>query len=112
VALAVCYRRRLVVEKKCLYPNMQQTVGMRFPCLATSKGVLLKRRNFDLASRCAMCLLEEESAYHLFAYYQWVSSLRSLALSLMGVSWVQPYNHKDELIVWKRRLKKSLVHGI
>jgi len=58
---------------------------------AVSKGkvpteVMLKRRNFSLASRCARCLHEEELVDHLFVHCQWVSSLWALALSLMGVS--------------------------
>jgi len=68
--------------------------------------------SFNLASRCAMCLEEEESVDHLFLHCQWVSSLWLLSLSLMGVSWVQPSNVKAVLVAWRRRLKKSRVHGI
>ena len=43
---------------------------------AASKGkvpteVFLKRRNFNLASRCAMCLGEEELIDHLFVHCHW-----------------------------------------
>ena len=34
-----------------------------------------KRRNFNLTSRCAMCLEEEELAIHLIVHCHWVSSL-------------------------------------
>jgi len=59
--------------------------------------VMLKRRKFSLASRCAMCFKEKEFVDHLFVHCQWDSSLRSLALSLMGITWVQPSNVKDML---------------
>ena len=84
---------------------------------AASKGkvpteIMLKRRNFSLASRCVMCSHEEELVDHLFVHCKWVSSLWALGLSLMGISWVQSSNVKDVLVAWKRRLKKCWVHGI
>jgi len=30
----------------------------------------------------------------------------------MGISWVKPFNVKDVLVAWRRRLKKGWVHGI
>jgi len=45
-----------------------------------------------------MCFHEEELVDHLFVICQWVSSLWTLALSLMGVSWVQSSNVKDVLV--------------
>jgi len=48
--------------------------------------VMLKKRNFYLASRCPMCLEDEESIDHLCVHYHWASSLWSLALFLMGIS--------------------------
>jgi len=30
----------------------------------------------------------------------------------MGISWVQPFNVKDVLVAWSRRLKKCWIHGI
>jgi len=74
--------------------------------------IMLKRRNFSLASRCVICFHEEESVDHLFVYYQWVSSLWALTLSLMAVSWVQSSIVKDVLVAWRRRLKKCRIHGI
>ena len=68
--------------------------------------------NFNLASRCAMCLEEEESVDHLFLHCQWLSSLWFLSISLVGVSWVQLSNVEAVLAAWRRRLKKSRVHGI
>jgi len=84
---------------------------------ATSKGkvpteIMLKRRNFCLAGRCVMCFHEEESVDHLFVHCKWVSSLWALAISLMGVSWVQSSNVEDVLVAWRTRLKKCWVHGI
>jgi len=73
---------------------------------------MLKKRNFNLASRCALCLKEEESIDHLFVHYHWVSTLWFLALSLMGISWVQPSKVKDVLVAWRKRLKKCWIHGI
>ena len=74
--------------------------------------IMLKRRIFSLASRCPLCLNEEESIDHLFLLCHWASTLWSLALSLMGISWVQPSNVKDVLVAWRRRLKKCWVYGI
>ena len=86
------------------------------------KGIL-KKRNCNLASRCAMYLKEEvsvdhlmyleekESVDHLFVHCHWVSLLWFLALFLMGVSWPQPFNGKDMLVAWRRRLK-CWVYGI
>ena len=59
-----------------------------------------------------MCLKEEESIDHLFLHCHWVSTLWFLALSLMGISWVQPSNVNDDLVAWRRRLKDRWVHGI
>jgi len=59
-----------------------------------------------------MCFHEEESVDHLFVHGKWVSSLWALALSMMGISWVQSLHVKDVLVSWRRRLKKSWVHGI
>jgi len=83
---------------------------------AASKGTIavddmLRRRNFNLSSGCAMCL-EEEPVDDLFVHYHWAFSLWLLSLSLMGVSWVRPSNVKDILVAWRRRLKKSSVFRI
>jgi len=59
-----------------------------------------------------MCLEKEESVDHLVVYCQRVFSLWSLALFLMGFSWVQPSNLKDVLIAWRKILKKGWVHVI
>jgi len=88
-----------------------------FLAWAASKGkvpteIMLKRRIFSLASRCALCLNEEESIDHLFLHCHWASTLWSLALSLMGVYWLRPSNVKDVLVSWRRRLKKCWVYGI
>jgi len=74
--------------------------------------VMLKERNFNLASRYAMCLEEEDLINHVFVHCHWVPLLWFLALSLIEVSWAQPSNVKDVLVAWKRRLKKHWVHGI
>ena len=46
------------------------------------------------------------------SHCQWVSSLWALALSLMGISWIQSSNIKDVLVAWRRRLKKCWVHEV
>jgi len=63
--------------------------------------IRFKRRNFSLASRCVMCFHEEELIDHLFVHCKCVSSLWALALSLMGISWVQSSNVKDVLVAWR-----------
>ena len=70
---------------------------------------MLKRRNFRGPSRCSLCLEEEETADHLLVHCRWASALWDLALSLMGVSWVQPSNVRDVVVAWKRRMQKSWV---
>ena len=55
-----------------------------------SKGGDAQRRNFKLASWCPMCFVEEEMVDHFFVHCWWVSNVRNLSLSSMGVSWVQP----------------------
>ena len=57
-----------------------------------------KRRNFYEPSRCALCLEEEESVHHLLVHCRWVSLLWHLSLSIMGVSWAQPFTVKDVLV--------------
>jgi len=59
-----------------------------------------------------MCREEEQSVGHLFVHCRWGSSLWFLALSSMGFSWAQPFNVKDVLVAWRRRLKKCWVYGI
>jgi len=76
---------------KAIWKLKAPTKASCFLALAASKGkvatkVMLKRRNFNLASRSAVCLEEEDSVDHLFLHCQWVSSLWFLALSLMRVS--------------------------
>jgi len=73
-----------------------------FLAWAASKGkvpteIALTRRKFNLASKCAMCLEEEELVDYLFIHCQWVFSLWSFAFFLMGITRVQPSNVKD---VW------------
>jgi len=33
-------------------------------------------------------------------------------LSLMGVSWVQPYDVRDVVVAWRGRMKKSWILGV
>ena len=73
---------------------------------------MLKRRNFRGPSRCSMCLEEEEIVDHLLVHSHWVSALWDLALSLMGISWVQPSNVRDVVVAWRRRMKKSWILGV
>ena len=54
----------------------------------------------------ALCLEEEETADHLLIHCRWVSALWDLALSLIGISWVQPSNVRDVVVAWRRRMKK------
>jgi len=79
----------------------QKLLQSLFPCLGSCLWrrfqwrSCFKRKNFNLASRCALFPEEEESIVHLFVHCQWVFLLWSLALFLMGVSWIQPCNVKD-----------------
>ena len=63
-------------------------------------------------SRCSLCLEEEETADHLLVHCRWVSALWDLALSLTGISWVQPSNFRDVVVAWRRRMKKSWILGV
>ena len=73
---------------------------------------MLKRRNFKLASRCPMCLREEESVDHLFIHCTWVSGLWYLSFSLLGVNWVQPLTIKNVLMSWTRKINRGWLLGI
>jgi len=66
-----------------------------------TKGIVMRWNNFSLASRCVMCFHKEESVDHLFVHCKLVYSLWALAISLMGISWVQSSNVKDVLVAWK-----------
>ena len=57
---------------------------------------MLKRRNFNLASRCPMCRQEEKLAYHLFIHCT-VSGLWHLSCALLAVDWVQPHTSREVL---------------
>ena len=68
---------------------------------------MLKRRNFNLASKCPMCGHEEETADHLFIHCTGVSGLWHLSCVLLGVDWVQPHTCREVLMAWRRRLKRG-----
>ena len=73
-----------------------------FLAWATTKGKvhtedMLKRRNFNLASRCSMCRQEEETIDHLFIHCRCVSGPWHVSFSLLGINWVQPYPISDSL---------------
>jgi len=48
---------------------------------------MLRKRNFNLASGCAMCLEEEESIYHFFVHCRW--ELIGLNLLMLKMCWLQ-----------------------
>jgi len=68
---------------------------------------MLKQRNFKLASRCPMCLQEEQSVNHLFIHCMCVSGLWHLSFSLLAVNWVQPLTIKSVLTTWTRKMKRG-----
>ena len=73
---------------------------------------MFKCRNFKLASRCLMCLQEEESVDHLFIHCTWASGLWHLSFSLLGVNWVQPLTIKNVLMSWTRKINGGWLLGI
>jgi len=72
----------------------------------------LKKRNFHGPSRCVLCREEEETVHHLLVLCHWASLLWQLGLSMIGVSWVQPWKVKDVLVAWRRRTKKCPTLGV
>ena len=71
------WRRSKVPTKAC------------FSAWAATKGKVptkdkLQRRNFNLTSRCPMCLQEEELVDRLFVYCRCVSMFWHLSFSLLG----------------------------
>ena len=73
---------------------------------------MLKRRNFNLASRCPMRGHKEETVDHLFIHCTGVSGLWHLACLLLGVDWVQPHTGREVLMAWRRRLKRGWLQDI
>ena len=57
---------------------------------------MLKIRNFNSTSRCAMCV-EEKSVNHHIIHCCWFSSLCHLSLSMMRASYIQPSIVQDVL---------------
>ena len=49
-----------------------------------------------------MCLEEQETVDHLLVHCRWVSALWDLALSRMGISWIQPFDVRDVVVAWRR----------
>ena len=79
-----------------------------FLAWATTKGKvptedMVKRRNFNLASRCPICRQEEETVDHLLIHCKCVSGLWHLSFSLLEVNWVQPHTIREVLTAWRRR---------
>jgi len=59
---------------------------------------MLKRRNFNLASRGPMCGHEEETTDYLFIHCMGVSGLWHLSCMLLGVDWVQTHTCREVLM--------------
>ena len=84
------------------YEGLRLLPKLVFLTWAATKGKVptedvLKRRNFNLASRCPMCGQEDETVHHLFIHCTCVSGLWHLSFALLGVDWVQPHTSREML---------------
>ena len=72
----------------------------------------LKKRGFQLASRCPLCSEVEENLNHLLLHCLVIWGLWEGLIYLLGFFWVYPFAVKDLLLEWpcfpiRKNLKKS-----
>lgn len=69
-------------------------------CLTQEK---LKKRGFEIISRCFFCKEKEETNSHLFLHSRVTSQVWHMFLNLIQISWVMPEHTTDLLTCWMRR---------
>ncbi|WMV25830.1 hypothetical protein MTR67_019215 [Solanum verrucosum] len=77
-----------------------------FMWLLTKEAVLthenLKKRGYQLASRCTLCEEHAETINHLFLHCTWTEQLWRMFICLKGIRWVKPGSIKGVLSSWNR----------
>jgi len=77
-----------------------------FMWLLTKEAVLthenLKKRGYQLASRCTLCEEHAETINHLFLHCTWTEQLWRMFICLKGIRWEKPGSIKGVLGSWNR----------
>ncbi|WMV22465.1 hypothetical protein MTR67_015850 [Solanum verrucosum] len=77
-----------------------------FMWFLTKEAVLthenLKKRGYQLASRCTLCEEHAETINHLFLHCTWTEQLWRMFICLKGIRWVKPGSIKGVLSSWNR----------
>lgn len=60
----------------------------------------LQSRGWNLANKCVMCRIKEESDDHLFVLYDMAYEVWSFFLSHLCISWPMPYHFCDLFSGW------------
>ena len=60
----------------------------------------LKKRGFQLASRCPLCQKAEEGINNLLIHYSTVWGLWTALISFTRVDWARPFLVKDLMMSW------------
>ena len=76
----------------------------------------LKKKGFQLPSRCPLCQKAEESIDQLLIHCSTVLDLWAALISLSGVDWACPFLVKDLMMSWttfpiKKKSKKTMEGG-
>ena len=60
----------------------------------------IKKRKFQLCSRCYLCKEQAETINHLFLHCKWTDQLWRIFSSLRKITWVKPRNIAQLLNCW------------
>ena len=72
----------------------------------------IKKRGFQVASRCPLCGKAEENMNHLLIHYPSVLSLWEDLIYVLGLCWVCPFTGKDLLLEWTSfPVRKKKIYG-
>ena len=108
-----------IFSVKSLYNTLEPSCAVPFPwsiiwspCVPTKVGFFaweaswrkvltldqLKRRGWNLANRCFLCCVEEETINHILIHCSKARVLWELVFALFGVNWVLPLLARDTLL--------------
>ena len=69
---------------------------------AVSTHENLKKRGYQLASRCTLCGEHAETINHLFLHFTWTEQLWRMCICLKMIIWVKERSIKGILSSWNR----------